>query len=101
MIANFPDELPRATWTSGLRTKPAESELTGAHAMTTLTWVPSRRDRRVHSWAGQRAKICLRWVWLSWMYGRARAQASTFIREKFARKPESPRANVAGPQGPA
>ncbi len=63
-------------------------------AMTTLT-LGAVEPAGVSKKDGQRAKNMFALGLLSWMYGRPIETSETFVREKFARKPEIAEANVA------
>jgi 2-oxoglutarate/2-oxoacid ferredoxin oxidoreductase subunit alpha len=98
VIANSDEFTKRNLTKVGYVTNPLESDeleeyLVHSVAMTTLTLGAveaigaSKKD-------GQRAKNMFALGLLSWMYGRPIEASETFIREKFARKPDIAEANV-------
>ena len=98
VIANSDEFTKRNLAKVGYETNPLEDGSLSEHvvhavAMTTLTLGAveaigaSKKD-------GQRAKNMFALGLLSWMYGRPIEASETFIREKFARKPDVAEANV-------
>ena len=98
VIANADEFTKRNLAKVGYETNPLEDGSLSEHvvhavAMTTLTLGAveaigaSKKD-------GQRAKNMFALGLLSWMYGRPIEASETFIREKFARKPDVAEANV-------
>jgi 2-oxoglutarate ferredoxin oxidoreductase subunit alpha len=98
VIANADEFTKRNLTKVGYITNPLESDeladyVVHSVAMTTLTLGAvesigaSKKD-------GQRAKNMFALGLLSWMYGRPIETSETFIREKFARKPDIAEANV-------
>ncbi len=98
VIANADEFTKRNLTKVGYVTNPLESDeleeyVVHAVPMTTLTLGAveaigaSKKD-------GQRAKNMFALGLLSWMYGRPIRASETFIREKFARKPDIAEANV-------
>jgi len=98
VIANADEFTKRNLTKVGYVTNPLESDeladyVVHSVAMTTLTLGAvesigaSKKD-------GQRAKNMFALGLLSWMYGRPIETSETFIREKFARKPDIAEANV-------
>ncbi|MBW0013080.1 2-oxoacid:acceptor oxidoreductase subunit alpha [Mycobacterium sp.] len=98
VIANSDEFTKRNLTKVGYVTNPLESDeledyVVHPVAMTTLTLGAvesigaSKKD-------GQRAKNMFALGLLSWMYGRPIEASETFIREKFARKPEVAQTNV-------
>ena len=98
VIANSDEFTKRNLAKVGYETNPLEDGSLSEHvvhavAMTTLTLGAveaigaSKKD-------GQRAKNMFALGLLSWMYGRPVETSETFIREKFARKPDVAEANV-------
>jgi 2-oxoglutarate/2-oxoacid ferredoxin oxidoreductase subunit alpha len=98
VIANSDEFTKRNLTKVGYVTNPLESDeleeyVVHSVAMTTLTLGAveaigaSKKD-------GQRAKNMFALGLLSWMYGRPIEASETFIREKFARKPDIAEANV-------
>ncbi|KAA0103779.1 2-oxoacid:acceptor oxidoreductase subunit alpha [Mycolicibacterium sp. P1-5] len=98
VIANSDEFTKRNLAKVGYETNPLESGelddyVVQAVAMTTLTLGAveaigaTKKD-------GQRAKNMFALGLLSWMYGRPIETSETFIREKFARKPDVAEANV-------
>src|SRR6201981_960866 len=98
VIANSDEFTKRNLTKVGYVTNPLESDeleeyVVHSVAMTTLTLGAveaigaSKKD-------GQRAKNMFALGLLSWMYGRPIQTSETFIREKFARKPDIAEANV-------
>ena len=98
VIANSDEFTKRNLGKVGYETNPLEDGSLAEHvvhavAMTTLTLGAveaigaSKKD-------GQRAKNMFALGLLSWMYGRPIEASETFIREKFARKPDIAEANV-------
>ncbi|AKN16631.1 2-oxoglutarate ferredoxin oxidoreductase subunit alpha [Mycobacterium haemophilum DSM 44634] len=98
VIANSDEFTKRNLMKVGYVTNPLESDeleeyVVHAVPMTTLTLGAvevigaSKKD-------GQRAKNMFALGLLSWMYGRPILTSETFIREKFARKPDVAEANV-------
>ncbi|MGA7054134.1 MAG: 2-oxoacid:acceptor oxidoreductase family protein, partial [Mycobacterium sp.] len=98
VIANADEFTKRNLTKVGYITNPLESDeladyVVHSVAMTTLTLGAvesigaSKKD-------GQRAKNMFALGLLSWMYGRPIETSATFIREKFARKPDIAEANV-------
>jgi 2-oxoglutarate ferredoxin oxidoreductase subunit alpha len=98
VIANSDEFTKRNLTKVGYVTNPLESDeledyVVHSVAMTTLTLGAveaigaSKKD-------GQRAKNMFALGLLSWMYGRPIQASETFIREKFARKPDVAEANV-------
>lgn len=98
IIANSDEFTKRNLAKVGYDANPLESEelsdyVVQSVAMTTLTLGAveaigaTKKD-------GQRAKNMFALGLLSWMYGRELEASETFIREKFARKPEIAEANV-------
>lgn len=98
IIANSDEFTKRNLAKVGYDANPLETEelsdyVVQSVAMTTLTLGAveaigaTKKD-------GQRAKNMFALGLLSWMYGRELASSESFIREKFARKPEIAEANV-------
>ncbi len=98
VIANSDEFTKRNLAKVGYETNPLEDDSLSDYvvqpvAMTTLTLGAveaigaSKKD-------GQRAKNMFALGLLSWMYGRPVETSETFIREKFARKPDVAEANV-------
>jgi len=98
LIANSDEFTKRNLAKVGYETNPLDSDelsdyVVHSVAMTTLTLGAveaigaSKKD-------GQRAKNMFALGLLSWMYGRPVETSETFIREKFARKPDIAEANV-------
>ena len=98
VIANSDEFTKRNLAKVGYEANPLENDELSDYvvqpvAMTTLTLGAveaigaSKKD-------GSRAKNMFALGLLSWMYGRELAHSETFIREKFARKPEIAEANV-------
>jgi len=98
IIANSDEFTKRNLTKVGYVTNPLESDeleeyVVHSVAMTTLTLGAveaigaSKKD-------GQRAKNMFALGLLSWMYGRPMKTSESFIREKFARKPDIAEANV-------
>ena len=98
IIANSDEFTKRNLAKVGYEANPLETDelsdyVVQAVAMTTLTLGAveaigaSKKD-------GQRAKNMFALGLLSWMYGRELESSESFIREKFARKPEIAEANV-------
>ena len=98
VIANSDEFTKRNLAKVGYEANPLETEelseyVVQAVAMTTLTLGAveaigaSKKD-------GQRAKNMFALGLLSWMYGRPIETSETFVREKFARKPDVAEANV-------
>lgn len=98
IIANSDEFTKRNLAKVGYEANPLETDELSDYvvtpvAMTTLTLGAveaigaSKKD-------GQRAKNMFALGLLSWMYGRELAHSETFIREKFARKPDVAEANV-------
>jgi 2-oxoglutarate ferredoxin oxidoreductase subunit alpha len=98
IIANSDEFTKRNLAKVGYETNPLESDeladyVVQAVPMTTLTLGAvesigaSKKD-------GQRAKNMFALGLLSWMYGRELEHSESFIREKFARKPDVAEANV-------
>ncbi len=98
VIANSDEFTKRNLAKVGYETNPLESDELSDYVvqsvpMTTLTLGAvesigaSKKD-------GQRAKNMFALGLLSWMYGRELENSETFIREKFARKPDIAEANV-------
>src|SRR5246500_3305058 len=98
VIANYDEFTKRNLTKVGYVTNPLESDeleeyVVHSVAMTTLTLGAveaigaSKKD-------GQRAKNMFALGLLSWMYGRPIEASESFIREKFARKPDIAEANV-------
>ena len=103
IIANSDEFTKRNLAKVGYEANPLETDelsdyVVQAVAMTTLTLGAveaigaSKKD-------GQRAKNMFALGLLSWMYGRPIETSETFIREKFARKPDIAEANVLALQG--
>ncbi|SBS79481.1 2-oxoglutarate oxidoreductase subunit KorA [uncultured Mycobacterium sp.] len=98
VIANSDEFTKRNLAKVGYENNPLESgELSDyvvqAVAMTTLT-LGAVEEIGASKKDGQRAKNMFALGLLSWMYGRPIETSETFIREKFARKPDVAEANV-------
>jgi 2-oxoglutarate/2-oxoacid ferredoxin oxidoreductase subunit alpha len=98
VIANSDEFTKRNLAKVGYQTNPLENgELSEyvvhAVAMTTLT-LGAVGEIGATKKDGQRAKNMFALGLLSWMYGRPIETSQTFIREKFARKPDVAEANV-------
>jgi 2-oxoglutarate ferredoxin oxidoreductase subunit alpha len=98
VIANADEFTKRNLAKVGYETNPLESGelddyVVQAVAMTTLT-LGAVEPIGATKKDGQRAKNMFALGLLSWMYGRPIETSETFIREKFARKPDVAEANV-------
>jgi 2-oxoglutarate ferredoxin oxidoreductase subunit alpha len=98
VIANSDEFTKRNLTKVGYITNPLESDeleeyVVHSVAMTTLT-LGAVESIGATKKDGQRAKNMFALGLLSWMYGRPIQTSETFIREKFARKPEIAEANV-------
>ncbi len=98
VIANSDEFTKRNLAKVGYESNPLESGelddyVVQAVAMTTLT-LGSVEAIGASKKDGQRAKNMFALGLLSWMYGRPIETSETFIREKFARKPDIAEANV-------
>jgi 2-oxoglutarate/2-oxoacid ferredoxin oxidoreductase subunit alpha len=98
VIANSDEFTKRNLAKVGYETNPLESGelddyVVQAVAMTTLT-LGAVEPIGATKKDGQRAKNMFALGLLSWMYGRPIETSETFIREKFARKPDIAEANV-------
>ncbi|TGD90615.1 2-oxoacid:acceptor oxidoreductase subunit alpha [Mycolicibacterium sp. CH28] len=98
VIANSDEFTKRNLAKVGYESNPLESgELSDyvvqAVAMTTLT-LGAVEEIGASKKDGQRAKNMFALGLLSWMYGRPIETSETFVREKFARKPDVAEANV-------
>jgi 2-oxoglutarate ferredoxin oxidoreductase subunit alpha len=98
IIANSDEFTKRNLAKVGYEANPLETDelsdyVVQAVAMTTLT-LGAVEPIGATKKDGQRAKNMFALGLLSWMYGRELESSETFIREKFARKPEVAEANV-------
>ncbi|MCI4675201.1 2-oxoacid:acceptor oxidoreductase subunit alpha [Candidatus Mycolicibacterium alkanivorans] len=98
VIANSDEFTKRNLAKVGYETNPLETEelaefVVHAIPMTTLT-LGAVEEIGASKKDGQRAKNMFALGLLSWMYGRPVETSETFIREKFARKPDVAEANV-------
>jgi 2-oxoglutarate/2-oxoacid ferredoxin oxidoreductase subunit alpha len=98
VIANSDEFTKRNLAKVGYETNPLETEelaefVVHAIPMTTLT-LGAVEEIGASKKDGQRAKNMFALGLLSWMYGRPVVTSETFIREKFARKPDIAEANV-------
>jgi 2-oxoglutarate ferredoxin oxidoreductase subunit alpha len=98
VIANSDEFTKRNLTKVGYVTNPLESDeleeyVVHSVAMTTLT-LGAVESIGATKKDGQRAKNMFALGLLSWMYGRPIKASETFIREKFARKPDIAEANV-------
>ena len=98
VIANSDEFSKRNLAKVGYETNPLEDDslseyVVQAVAMTTLT-LGAVEEIGASKKDGQRAKNMFALGLLSWMYGRPIEASETFIREKFARKPDIAEANV-------
>jgi 2-oxoglutarate/2-oxoacid ferredoxin oxidoreductase subunit alpha len=98
VIANSDEFTKRNLAKVGYETNPLEDNSLAEYvvlpvAMTTLT-LGAVEEIGASKKDGQRAKNMFALGLLSWMYGRPVETSETFIREKFARKPDIAEANV-------
>ena len=98
VIANSDEFTKRNLAKVGYESNPLESDelsefVVHAIPMTTLT-LGAVEEIGASKKDGQRAKNMFALGLLSWMYGRPIETSETFIREKFARKPDVAEANV-------
>lgn len=98
VIANSDEFTKRNLAKVGYESNPLEDESLAEYvvvpvAMTTLT-LGAVEEIGASKKDGQRAKNMFALGLLSWMYGRPIETSQTFIREKFARKPDVAEANV-------
>ncbi len=98
VIANSDEFTKRNLAKVGYESNPLEDDslsdyVVQAVAMTTLT-LGAVEEIGASKKDGQRAKNMFALGLLSWMYGRPVETSETFIREKFARKPDVAEANV-------
>nr|WP_099024242.1 2-oxoacid:acceptor oxidoreductase subunit alpha [Mycolicibacterium palauense] len=98
VIANSDEFTKRNLAKVGYQANPLETEelsdfVVQAVPMTTLT-LGAVEEIGASKKDGQRAKNMFALGLLSWMYGRPIETSETFIREKFARKPDVAEANV-------
>jgi len=98
VIANSDEFTKRNLAKVGYETNPLEDNSLAEYvvlpvAMTTLT-LGAVEEIGASKKDGQRAKNMFALGLLSWMYGRPVETSETFIREKFARKPDVAEANV-------